>query len=165
MSKKREPLIGFMVVEDYTEDMSDWSGQITFPDPTGANLYWEKPIKMIEYSAFEKMQEAQFVPGLFKCVKCNVAVNCQNLYIQGVMAGQTGPNNDPQTCPNECGPMWKVTWREKAEMLMKTMEGWQAMDFKDKPKRGPDGGFGWLGASGNAGNPDGTPGSPNSGNG
>ena len=54
----KTPLIGYMILEDYCEDMSDWSGVITGPqDPTGANLAWESPIKMIEYSAFEEMRD------------------------------------------------------------------------------------------------------------
>jgi hypothetical protein len=52
----REPLIGYMIFEDHCDDMSDWSGVITGPqDPTGANLAWESPIKMISYDAYEKL--------------------------------------------------------------------------------------------------------------
>lgn len=53
----REPLIGWMILEDHCEDMSDWSGVISFPDPTGANLAWENPTKMIEHRAFEKLRK------------------------------------------------------------------------------------------------------------
>jgi len=59
VSEKRldDPLIGYMILEDYAEDMSDWSGQITGPqDPTGANLAWESPIKMIECSAYDALK-------------------------------------------------------------------------------------------------------------
>lgn len=56
MSKAKKPLIGYAVLEDWTVDMSDWSGQITYPDPTGANLYWQNPMKMIEYSAYDQLQ-------------------------------------------------------------------------------------------------------------
>lgn len=52
-----EPKIGYMVIDDYDEDYSNWDGQITFPDPTGANLHWLNPIKMIEYTAYEALQE------------------------------------------------------------------------------------------------------------
>lgn len=48
-----EPLIGWMILEDYCDDMSQWDGYISFPDPTGANLAWQSPTKMIEYSAYE----------------------------------------------------------------------------------------------------------------
>lgn len=57
MKEPREPLVGYMIFEDWLEDMSDWSGQITGPgDPTGANLAWESPIKMIEHSAYESLR-------------------------------------------------------------------------------------------------------------
>ena len=53
----RESLIGWMILEDHTEDMSHWSGVISYPDPTGANLAWENPTKMIEYAAYEAMRK------------------------------------------------------------------------------------------------------------
>lgn len=50
----RAPLVGYMILEDWCDDMSDWSGMITGPqDPTGANLAWENPTKMIEFKAYE----------------------------------------------------------------------------------------------------------------
>lgn len=55
-SNDHKPLVGWMILEDYCDDMSDWSGVIAYPDPTGANLAWESPVKMIEYSAYEKLQ-------------------------------------------------------------------------------------------------------------
>lgn len=49
-----EPLVGYMILEDYCEDMSHWSGMITGPtNPAGANLAWENPIKMIEHCAYD----------------------------------------------------------------------------------------------------------------
>jgi len=57
VKEPREPLVGYMIFEDWLEDMSDWSGQITGPgDPTGANLAWESPIKMIEHSAYDTLR-------------------------------------------------------------------------------------------------------------
>jgi len=40
--------VGYVAIEDYTEDYSDWTGQITFPNPRGANIYWENPIEFLE---------------------------------------------------------------------------------------------------------------------
>lgn len=55
-----KPLVGWMIIEDYVEDYSEWDGAIACPDPTGANLAWESPIKMIEHAAYtELMQEAE----------------------------------------------------------------------------------------------------------
>jgi hypothetical protein len=53
-SSAREPLIGWMILEDYCEDMSHWGGVISYPDPTGANLAWLNPTKMIEYSVYQQ---------------------------------------------------------------------------------------------------------------
>ncbi len=50
------PLIGYMIFETWTEDYSHWSGVISFPDPTGANLAWESPIAMIDKSAYDKLK-------------------------------------------------------------------------------------------------------------
>lgn len=50
------PLVGWMILEDYCEDMSQWDGVISFPDPTGANLAWENPIKMIEHKAYDALK-------------------------------------------------------------------------------------------------------------
>lgn len=48
MTDDRKPRIGFVVIDDYTDDYSDWTGQITFPNPKGANIYWQNPISFIE---------------------------------------------------------------------------------------------------------------------
>lgn len=48
MSEDVKPRIGYVEIEDYTDDYSDWTGQITFPNPKGANIYWQNPIVFIE---------------------------------------------------------------------------------------------------------------------
>lgn len=55
-TKIKAPLIGWMIFESATDDNSEWEGVITYPDPTGANIAWESPIKMIEHSAYEALQ-------------------------------------------------------------------------------------------------------------
>lgn len=57
--KPSEPLIGWMIFEECCEDMSQWDGVISYPDPTGANLAWEAPIKMIEKSAYDALKAEQ----------------------------------------------------------------------------------------------------------
>lgn len=64
-------------------------------------------------------QEMIYVPGLLKCVKCNCVLHHRILYVK---SGETGPNTKPEICPNECGPMWRVTWKDRAVELMKTCE-------------------------------------------
>lgn len=53
---KKEPLIGYMVLEDWAEDYSQWDGSIAFPDPEGANLHWVNTIPMIEKAAFDELK-------------------------------------------------------------------------------------------------------------
>lgn len=59
LKDKPYPLIGYMCEPDMVEDGEDghWDAYITSHDPTGANLAWLNPIKMIEYSAYEKANE------------------------------------------------------------------------------------------------------------
>jgi hypothetical protein len=54
---KRPILSGFMVLDGWAEDYSDWDGQITGPDnPRGANLHWLDPIPMIETRALDDLR-------------------------------------------------------------------------------------------------------------
>ena len=50
----KAPLIGWMIMESHDDDLSNWDGVITYPDPTGANLAWENPTKMIEFNEHER---------------------------------------------------------------------------------------------------------------
>lgn len=53
---ERPILTGFMVLDGYADDYSDWDGTITGPaNPKGANLYWHDPIPMIEKRAFDEV--------------------------------------------------------------------------------------------------------------
>ncbi len=63
----RPVLIGYMGIEEQAEDWSDWTGVITGPaNPEGANLFWEKPIPMIEKRAYDtlKAQNEILLKGL-----------------------------------------------------------------------------------------------------
>ena len=52
---KRPILTGYMVLDGWADDYSDWDGAITGPNnPTGANLYWHDPIPMIEKRAYDQ---------------------------------------------------------------------------------------------------------------
>lgn len=66
------------------------------------------------------VQEAkQYVPGLFRCAKCDLSLVASTLYLK---SGGVGPNNSPQQCPNGCGPMWRVTWEQNSRELAKTID-------------------------------------------
>ena len=54
---ERPILEGFMVLDGWAEDYSDWDGVITGPaNPKGANLYWHNPIPMIERRAYDSLR-------------------------------------------------------------------------------------------------------------
>lgn len=76
-------------------------------------------------------KEQLLVPGNFKCPKCNCGVVARNLYMK---SGNIGPSDKPQICPNECGPMWGVTWKDRAIGLSKSCEKlrWELADKKRK---------------------------------
>lgn len=51
---ERPILIGYVALESWAEDYSDWDGHITGPvNPKGANLAWQNPIEMIEKRAYD----------------------------------------------------------------------------------------------------------------
>lgn len=49
-----------------------------------------------------------YVPGFWSCAKCKLILLTSTLSPAGVL-----PDNRPQQCPNECGPMWRVTERDQ----------------------------------------------------
>lgn len=68
----------------------------------------------------EEVVDDKFVPGLFKCGKCNCIMSCNTIYMG---SGTIGANSEPRQCPNECGPMWRVTWKEHAKSMSKSQDG------------------------------------------
>lgn len=53
--KAREPLVGYVVIDEHSEDMSHWDGAIAFPNPEGATLFWENPAPFIEKRAYDDL--------------------------------------------------------------------------------------------------------------
>lgn len=60
------------------------------------------------------------VPGVMHCAKCKFQLVRTNLYVR---SGTTGPGDSKtEPCPNGCGPLWPVTWRQWAEEAQATAE-------------------------------------------
>lgn len=60
------------------------------------------------------------VPGVMRCAKCEFQLVRTNLYVN---SGTFGPGDSKtEPCPNGCGPLWPVTWRQWAEEAQKTAE-------------------------------------------
>lgn len=63
----------------------------------------------------ERLEKLVYVPGLWRCAKCKCETVCTNLHVQD---GSFSANNEPQECPNNCGPMWRVTERDAGNRLI-----------------------------------------------
>lgn len=63
---------------------------------------------------WEAAEALVYVPGLRKCAKCGCQVTSNHL---NYPAGTITANNEPQDCPNGCGPMWPVTERQAGNDL------------------------------------------------
>lgn len=57
----------------------------------------------------ERLAKLVYVPGLTKCAKCGLNLISSTLNADD---GSVRANTNPQTCPNGCGPMWKVSERD-----------------------------------------------------
>lgn len=79
----------------------------------------ETPTKIELKMRIAELEKAQYVPGLFRCAKCNCHLIASNL---NENSGNISANNDPQKCPNKCGPMWKVTWKENSDAMTENCE-------------------------------------------
>lgn len=58
----------------------------------------------------ERLREQVYVPGIWRCAKCELELMTS---ILAVSSGSIHADNSPQVCPNNCGPMWRVTERDQ----------------------------------------------------
>lgn len=65
----------------------------------------------------EEVFKLKYVPGHLECKKCNFHLVSQTLYMK---SGTIGANNKSDDCPNGCGPLWKIAWRDHAEAAIKS---------------------------------------------
>jgi hypothetical protein len=65
---------------------------------------------------------ADYVPNKLRCAKCNFELE------RLTMNANTGAvgigTNEPERCPNGCGPLWRVTWEQEAKSYAKAMNEW-----------------------------------------
>lgn len=63
-----------------------------------------------------------YVPNKLRCAKCNFELE------RLTMNANTGAvgigTNEPERCPNGCGPLWRVTWEQEAQSYAKAMNEW-----------------------------------------
>lgn len=71
----------------------------------------------------ERLEKLVYVPGQLRCAKCECVVLSTTLHAP---TGTFSANNEPQACPNGCGPMWRVTERDAGNEVCNRLE--KAMD-------------------------------------
>lgn len=62
-----------------------------------------------------ELEALVYVPGLWRCAKCECQLVSTNMH---AYTGAMSADNSPQVCPNNCGPMWRVTEREAGNRLI-----------------------------------------------
>ena len=65
-------------------------------------------------------KKPDLVPGVVHCARCNFRLNRVTLYMGNGAICPGG--SETEQCPNGCGPMWPVTWKQEAEDAYKTAE-------------------------------------------
>jgi uncharacterized protein with PIN domain len=69
-------------------------------------------------SEVSKLEKRVYVPGQWRCAKCNFRLMQSNLY---VASGTVGPRDEPgDKCPNCNGPLWRVSAMEDLNEAYKT---------------------------------------------
>ncbi|EMY8986215.1 ead/Ea22-like family protein [Salmonella enterica] len=79
-----------------------------------------------ELEATEKriaeQQSAIIAPGIMRCAGCGFVLtkNSINMAAGTITAG----DSKTEPCPNGCGPLWPVTWKEQAIQMRDDSEQW-----------------------------------------
>ncbi|EFU7669054.1 ead/Ea22-like family protein [Escherichia coli] len=79
-----------------------------------------------ELEAAEKriaeQQSAIIAPGIMRCAGCGFVLtkNSINMAAGTITAG----DSKTEPCPNGCGPLWPVTWKEQALQMRDDSEQW-----------------------------------------
>lgn len=66
-----------------------------------------------------RLETLVYVPGVRRCAKCSFRLVSTNLHVP---SGGMSANNDPQDCPNGCGPLWRLTERDAGNELIDRMD-------------------------------------------
>lgn len=100
-----------------------FEGHSANPRIQGSDIAYAENVEVVEKSAL-------YVPGHFRCPKCEFSLIQKSLYVK---SGTVGANNTPAECANGCGPMWRVTWKEHAQSFAESCE--RLFDEKHKYKK------------------------------
>ena len=64
--------------------------------------------------------EPDLAPGVMRCARCKFRLHRINLNVN--VGTVTAGDNKTEPCPNGCGPLWPVTWKQEADDCMKSAE-------------------------------------------
>lgn len=92
--------------------LETYADKARFSDISGVGLVADLKLAA---AAIRDLDKLAFVPGLWRCAKCSCQVISSNFHAG---TGQISANNEPQTCPNNCGPMWRVSERDAGNRLI-----------------------------------------------
>ncbi|MGX5099923.1 ead/Ea22-like family protein [Enterobacter cloacae] len=69
-----------------------------------------------------ELSSAVIAPGIMRCAGCGFVLtkNSINMAAGTIAAG----NSKTEPCPNGCGPLWPVTWKEQAIEMRDSSEQW-----------------------------------------
>lgn len=67
-----------------------------------------------------RLEKLVYVPGLWRCPKCKLQLISSTLHVN---IGRLSANTEPQRCPNECGPMWRITERDAGNEVIDRRQG------------------------------------------
>jgi hypothetical protein len=118
-TKPREPLRGFVAIEDWTDDYSNWSGSICFPNPRGSNLHWENPIEFVEASALvakdEELERTKAALEMAWDVLCCATQSAfEGKYVEIIWNGK----DEIQKILKGEAPMWKESENARLRELL-----------------------------------------------
>lgn len=61
----------------------------------------------------DRLREQVFRPGVMRCAKCSFRLIRNVLYVASGTVGAGTSETEP--CPNGCGPLWPVTWKDECK--------------------------------------------------
>lgn len=69
-----------------------------------------------------ELQSSVIAPGIMRCAGCGFVLTKNNI---NMSAGTvTAGDSKSEPCPNGCGPLWPVTWKEQALEMRDDSEKW-----------------------------------------
>lgn len=78
-----------------------------------------------------ELQSDAIAPGIMRCAGCGFVLTKNNI---NMAAGTiTAGDSKTEPCPNGCGPLWPVTWKEQALQMRDDSESW-FLELQDAKK-------------------------------